>query len=103
MHVHANASSSLHRLDKSPAQQARSSYNLEPGNNFGRIVSQLARGIYEPSSSTDPAAAGADSGSGGTGSTTIEPSSGTDGTQSATSQEGSINPAPTTSIVDVSV
>jgi hypothetical protein len=103
MHVHANASSPAHGWDKSPAQQARNTYNLEPGTGFGRIVSQISRGIYDPSSATDPLANG-DS-SGGTGTAVSDPTGGSGGSQSTTSQDGNTSTAQTqtSNTVDVSV
>ena len=101
MHVHANASSAAHGWDKSPAQQARNTYNLEPGSGFGRIVSQIARAVYEPSNSAGPTANG-DSGPGVTSTTAGDP---TGGTQSATSPDASAPPTQPQSpgTVDVSV
>jgi hypothetical protein len=103
MHVHANASSSAQGWDKSPAQQARNTYNLEPGTGFGRLVSQIARGIYDPSTSPDSTANGGSSG--GTGTTTTDPTGGSDGSPSATPPDGGANPAQTQTpgAVDLSV
>jgi hypothetical protein len=103
MRVHANSSSPAHGWDRSPAQQARNTYNFEPSTGFGRIVSQIARGIYDPSNSSEPSV---DSdGSEGTGTAATDPAGGSAGAQSTTSQYANISPSQTqtSNTVDVSV
>ena len=105
MHIHANDSSSSHGWNKSPAHQARSLSSTDPGLNFGRIVSQIARGIYEPSGSGAPAVSTVDIGNGTNGSTTDGPLGDGSGSQSATSSGSGAASASTeiASTVDVSV
>ena len=105
MHIHANNWSSGHGWNKSPAHQARSLSSTDPGLNFGRTVSQIARGIYEPSGSEAPAVSTVDTGSSTTDSTTDGPLGDGSGSQSATSSgSGAASPSTEiTSTVDVSV
>jgi hypothetical protein len=90
MHVHANASSSAQGWDKSPAQQARSKYNSEPSPGFGQIVSQLARGVYDPSSTANSLTSGASSD--GTDTAAADSTAGSSGT---TPQDSNTDPGPT--------
>jgi hypothetical protein len=89
MHVPANASSPAHGWDKSPAHQARNKYNSEPSPGFGQIVSQIARGVYVPSSTADSLTFGASSD--GTGTATDSPA----GSGGTTPPDGYTDPGPT--------
>ena len=107
MHIHANDLASAHGWNNSPAHQARSS-SLDPDVNFGRIVSQIARGISQPSSSEAPGVSNVETGTGTTGSNADGSLDDRSGAQSATSSSSSITgpaspSAEITSTIDVSV
>ena len=90
MHVHANASSSAQGVDNSPAQQARSKYNSERSPGFGLIVTQLARGVYDPSNTANSLTSGASSD--GTDTAAGDSTAGSSGT---TPQDSNTDPGPT--------
>ena len=106
MHVHG---SSTHGSNRSPAQQARLLSVVDPSLNFGQIVSQIAREIYQPASQAAPPVSTADPGSNAT-STMDGSSGGGNASQSTTSpgsgQGSSTSTSPstnTTSAIDVHV